>query len=423
VLKHEQNRVTITNLETGRLLSETTTRSSYDGRVRAHVADDASFRDYDLTIETDQGGVQSRWVLTGLQLDQPWELYGDDPKGPQEIRWGGSTGQEYNDFDIGKAAKSVTYSGPGAVASFEQRELGAWALASMAKDAADKTLRDAYSHWMPFNDCVDITYSPPGAGKGILRMAVGKSKAVSVSTRSRKDKQLIRATAHPDFDLGLVSPQPLKLDAGRAGRLTLTAEREGNDKYTGLYVRGRSRRGAMAKRLEVIVTGVPRAYTGTVTGSARLSTALQDTTETWKATGVVFERDPSSPSSRPRYKLKAGSVQWNLSGGYLTTCAISASASLLLSEEGGGSGQIVWSGGKYTAIAGGAWTVTATATCPEVTLSQGYAPFSAVGSWLRTPDQGLPPQADGTLSGSLSLSPLPEFPGATASWQWSLAPS
>jgi hypothetical protein len=163
----------------------------------------------------------------------------------------------------------------------------------------------------------------------------------------------------------------------------------------------------------------PQSYAGTFAGSHHTSGAAQDTTETWRATGVVFDRNPASPDTQPWYDLKAGTVEYSISGRYLVQCQISAHATVSLDPASGASGQVVYTArGSYTAQAGPGAPITATVTCPE-------SEPTTTNWWLyqtllaTNPSGGeQTPDPSGVLSGS---SNLPE-PGGSAEWSWTLSP-
>lgn len=224
---------------------------------------------------------------------------------------------------------------------------------------------------------------------------------------------------HPNYTVeggGTVSGGTLTLQLRlvkiKTGRVTASASVSGP--YSGESFSELAEQLARQLALEACKPELPESYTGTVSGSYHASSAAQDTTEKWTATGVVFERN-----ARGDYDLKAGTASWSLSGTYAVECTISASATLPLAPGGDRHGQILFGAdGTYVAEAGGSWTVMATVTCPEVTYDLPYYPFPS-GAWLQTNGEGLSPAADGTLKGSYTQSP---GSGEAESWEWNLTP-
>jgi hypothetical protein len=180
----------------------------------------------------------------------------------------------------------------------------------------------------------------------------------------------------------------------------------------------------IARRLTDALCGAraPFSYSGTVTGTRRTTHAAQDTTETWTATDVVYERNPASDDTQPYYDLKGGTVDYTVSGSIYVNCQISGSGTFPLTPASGGGGQIVYSGLEtYNAngFANPTAAVQATITCPEESHT---APYYLPEILVTNPTgEEHQPGRDGVLSGSASMAATPGSTGSTE-WHWSLSP-
>jgi hypothetical protein len=408
----ERTTLTVTDLHTGRVLDRHEFDQGYDGHFQAHVTDDALLKDYDLVVDTHNGGQRAHFVFRGLQLDQPWEI-----QSAYHIAWGGSTGGKYLEWDMdGPQTKSVVLS------DFPDSGTEAlFVLAGRAKDAANASVRDAFISWFEFADCVRVTFTPPGGAHSPnappLRVSIGVATGVAVAARSRLDQRLIGAAVEYRFDLGTVTPATDRLRPDAPGRMTLVARRERRTANEGVVMRANSKRGRVQGSLDVIArSAVPAAYVGTVSGTLD----LEGHTETWNGSNVTFTRDPAGGTA---YFPTSGTFAWSMSS-LLGECTVNATATLSLAGDqydlsSGTTGGVIYTDydrGTYTGNGSWSKSVPVQAKCPDgssfdvpwpvydVWLDMG---FSAGREWPRRPGENLA----GSFSGA---------DGAT--WQWNLAP-
>ena len=134
--------------------------------------------------------------------------------------------------------------------------------------------------------------------------------------------------------------------------------------------------------LKVVATNLGCSrYTGTVSGNEHVHTPSINTTETWNATGLVYERDPSGQDNPGiLFKLVGGSVTWSIRGTN-QGCDISAGPVTLPVKTDGSAGILSiesWIGQgpirTYDAWGNYLPTVAGTAKCPSGTYTWHFTP-------------------------------------------------
>lgn len=169
-------------------------------------------------------------------------------------------------------------------------------------------------------------------------------------------------------------------------------------------------------------------YTGEVSGTSTYRTAQDSMDESWKATGLVYERILADEIEAPRFlfNLTAGSVTWSLSG-HSGGCAVKAGPVTLPVQANGSNGQLdiraaisspTWNR-RYFAQVYGLPAVQGTATCPGGTYTRWFGPHASILSTSAGPlnSRTIPP--DGILEGTETHT---EGPLVTGTWSWRLVP-
>lgn len=147
-------------------------------------------------------------------------------------------------------------------------------------------------------------------------------------------------------------------------------------------------------------------YTGTLSGVEHTHTQSINTTETWNATGLVFQRTPSGVDNpNILFNLVAGSITWSFSGTN-QGCSYNAGPVTLQVKPDGSNGTLhytPWNPGtgwsrRYSAIGWNLPLVKGTVTCDNGPHTQDFKPhqFLATGPPGKDPDV----PADGTLQGA-----------------------
>jgi hypothetical protein len=169
-------------------------------------------------------------------------------------------------------------------------------------------------------------------------------------------------------------------------------------------------------------------YAGEVSGTSTYRTAQDSLDESWKATGLVYERILADEIKAPRFlfNLTAGSVTWSLSG-HSSGCAVKAGPVTLPVQANGTNGQLdiraaisspTWNR-RYFAHVYGLPAVQGTATCPGGTYTRWFGPHASILSTSAGPLdlRTIPP--DGVLEGTETHT---EGPLVTGTWSWRLVP-
>ncbi len=142
---------------------------------------------------------------------------------------------------------------------------------------------------------------------------------------------------------------------------------------------------------------LPRsAYTGSLSGSAVITSPAGTTTETWSAGDVRFSRTHPSSDTAPNYQITAGTLQFSVTG-TVGQCTFSGSEAMPLAGDAESTLDLA-PDDSYFAVGHIAPTLDVTYVCP--------------GGERRLPD------ATGALSGSASATK----DGKSLSWSWSLTP-
>ncbi len=158
------------------------------------------------------------------------------------------------------------------------------------------------------------------------------------------------------------------------------------------------------------------AYTGSLSGSAVITSPAGTTTETWSAGDVRFSRTYPSSDTAPNYQITAGTLQFSVTG-TVGQCTFSGSEAMPLAGDAESTLDLA-PDDSYFAVGHIAPTLDVTYVCP------GGDPFTmAYGSiteYLRTNPgfERRQPDATGALSGSASATK----DGKSLSWSWSLTP-
>ena len=170
-------------------------------------------------------------------------------------------------------------------------------------------------------------------------------------------------------------------------------------------------------------------YTGEASGTSSYRSGTDSVDESWKATGLVYERILADDIKVPRFlfNLTAGSVVWSMSG-HSNGCAVKAGPATLPVRADGYNGQLdirssiaavgTWDR-RYFAQIFGLPAVEGTATCANGTFTRWFAPRTSIlstSTGLLYP-RSVPP--DGILEGTETRT---DSPGLTATWNWRLVP-
>jgi hypothetical protein len=161
------------------------------------------------------------------------------------------------------------------------------------------------------------------------------------------------------------------------------------------------------------------AYTGSLSGSAVITSPAGTTTETWSAGDVRFTRTRPSSDTAPNYEITAGTLQFSVTG-TVGQCTFSGSEAMPLAVTAGEAESTLdlAPDDSYFAVGYLAATLDATYVCPggdPFTM-----PYTAISEFLRT-NPGFErrvPDATGGLTGSASATK----DGKSLSWSWSLSP-
>jgi hypothetical protein len=170
-------------------------------------------------------------------------------------------------------------------------------------------------------------------------------------------------------------------------------------------------------------------YTGEASGTSTYTTPTDSMEESWKATGLVYERILADDIEVPRFifNLTAGSVTWSMSG-HSNGCAVKAGPATLPVRSDGYNGQLdiratstapgTWDR-RYFAQAFGFPAVQGTATCPSGTYTRWFGPRTSILSTSAGVLNLRSVLPDGSLGGTETRS---DTAGLTATWNWNLVP-
>jgi Family of unknown function (DUF6055) len=170
-------------------------------------------------------------------------------------------------------------------------------------------------------------------------------------------------------------------------------------------------------------------YTGEASGTSTYTTPSDSMEESWKATGLVYERILADDIEVPRFifNLTAGSVTWSMSG-HSNGCAVKAGPATLPVRSDGYNGQLdiratstapgTWDR-RYFAQAFGFPAVQGTATCPSGTYTRWFGPRTSILSTSAGVLNLRSVLPDGSLGGTETRS---DTAGLTATWNWNLVP-
>jgi hypothetical protein len=170
-------------------------------------------------------------------------------------------------------------------------------------------------------------------------------------------------------------------------------------------------------------------YSGEASGTSTYTSGSDSMEESWKATGLVYERILADTIEVPRFifNLTGGSVSWSMSG-HSNGCAVKAGPATLPVRADGYNGQLdirassgppgTWDR-RYFAQAFGFPAVQGTATCPGGTYTRWFAPRASILSTSAGVfnQRSVPP--DGILAGTETRT---DTAGLTATWNWNLVP-